>query len=100
MTQSVIEPTFRLDNATSTNTLDLIFTECPERICNGVNHFPPLGQIDKAHHILKWNFNLHTANNNISKPRVIRLFKHGDYEQMSNYFSNIDWLSIFIEIKM
>ena len=37
---------------------NLIFSDCPERINDTIYHFPPLGNLDKAHHILQWNFKL------------------------------------------
>jgi hypothetical protein len=44
LSQFVIEPTFQLDNKTCINTLDLIFSDCPERISDSIWHLPPLGK--------------------------------------------------------
>ena len=50
------KPTFQLDDSTCNNILNLIFSDCPERINDSIYHFPPLD--NKAHHILQWNFKL------------------------------------------
>ena len=53
--QNVNFKTFQKTENELTNTLDLIFTENSERISELVAS-PPLGNIEKAHLVLKWNF--------------------------------------------
>ena len=95
LSQFVIEPTFQLDNKTCINTLDLIFSDCPKRISDSICHLPPLGKLDKAHHILRWNFKMKTSNSNNQKQNTTKLFNMGNYKEMENFFNNIDWLSEF-----
>ena len=85
LSQFVIEPTFQLDNEICNNTLDLIFSEFPERINDGICHLPPLGKLVKAHHILKWKFKLKSPRSNSNKQKGMKLFKRGKYDEMEDF---------------
>jgi hypothetical protein len=93
LTQFVNKPTFQLDDSTCNNILDLIFSDCPERINDTIYHFPPMGNLDKAHHILRWNFKLKASKLCNSNQLEVKCFNLGDYNKMDDFFSNIDWTS-------
>ena len=75
LTQFVTEPTFQSDdNIEPLNTLDLVIGDCPERISDEISHFPPLGTIKMAHHVLKWSLNIKKTKFN-SDAKYIKVFK-------------------------
>ena len=95
LTQFVTEPTFQSDdNIEPVNTLDLVIGDCPERISDEICHFPPLGTIKMAHHVLKWSLNVQKTKFN-SDAKYLKVFKSGDYKNMNDYFSSVDWPDIF-----
>jgi hypothetical protein len=51
--QNVIEPSFQNNIGEMTNVLDLILTECKNRVFELI-HLPPLGGINHGHHIIKF----------------------------------------------
>jgi len=76
------------------NTLDLIFTNVLNLICDlGVQC--PISNID--HNLVKFSINLCTADNDthISDFEWYYDFSGADYESMCHYLGNINWLSEF-----
>ena len=55
MYQNKVNPTFQVKLGSDSNVLDLIITECENRLFL-VKHFPPLGGIDHGHHVITFNY--------------------------------------------
>jgi hypothetical protein len=75
LTQHVMEPTFMSSN----NTLDLVLTDDPSRVCD-LRVEPPLGHTDKGalHSLLAWNYRVTGDPKQLSAPK--RLYAKGDYK--------------------
>ena len=52
-----------------------------------------MGNLDKAHHILRWNFKLKASKLCNFNQKEVKCFNLGDYNKMNDFFSNIDWAS-------
>ena len=93
--QSVNFKTFQKSENELTNTLDLIFTENSERIAELIAS-PPLGNIEKAHLVLKWNFilkNSRLENRNYKGSKLA--YKRGDYFKVTETIFEVDWDLLF-----
>ena len=53
--QNIGNPTFQIKTGCERNVLDLIITECENRIFL-VKHLPPLGGIEHGHHVITFNY--------------------------------------------
>ncbi|VDL85365.1 unnamed protein product [Schistocephalus solidus] len=74
------------------NCLDLVFTRSPDNV-DVVNCLPPLGKSD--HVVLMWDYTLFSLPAQSFDPRPN--FGRGNFEQMKNVLSPIDWISIFFD---
>jgi hypothetical protein len=92
--QNVIEPSFQNNIGEMTNVLDLILTECKNRVFELI-HLPPLGGINHGHHIItfKYGFESCASNSLFTKEKFI--YNKGKFDEMSEYFENINWCSEF-----
>ena len=92
--QHVNIPTFQLSNEQSENTLDLIFTSNSSSV-NSINSKFFLGNINKGHLILCFDFFLADKPKNTIKGKQKFLFAKSNFENISDFILNIDWLQCF-----
>ena len=73
-----------------TNVLDLILTECKNRIF-GLIHLPPLGGIEHGHHIIKFKYSF--LNCTIDSKFISEQFnyKNGNFYKIREYFESLNW---------
>ena len=90
LTQHVYFPTFLQANGTSTNTLDLIMTECPHRISE-IKSSQPLGAANQGHLTINWNFNLIDSSKSPKFRSSNYAYKRADFVGLSAHFEAIDW---------
>ena len=89
MYQFVYFPTFQTTDTNSTDTLDLIMAENPNRIFD-LKAGPILGKITKAHFTLEFK----VAIKNVQKEKFqsdYLAYRHGKYEEMNQYLERVDW---------
>jgi hypothetical protein len=96
--QNVNCKTFQTSDGNLTNTLDLIFTDAENRI-DVVQAGPPLGvELQKAHLVLSWDFNLRTIlGENLNYKKSKFLYKKGEYKKLSEFVEAHDWVNKFID---
>ena len=98
LTQFVTEQTFQLDENTCNNILDLVISESDDRI-DEIIHLPPVTSLKKSHHVLKWDFKVHSEPLNDYRTEK-RVFSKGDYVKMSEHFESIDWQKSFLGLNV
>ena len=90
-TQNVRDPTFQVSRHDSKNVLDLVITECPERIYN-ITHGPPLGLLERGHHSLTWNYELKSRKKRDTKFTSSSFnYRKGDFESLSRFINEVKW---------
>ena len=79
--QNIVNPTFQIKTGCESNVLDLIITECENRIFL-VKHLPPLGGIEHGHHVITFNYSFLNSHKEkpITKKKI--LYKKGDYDYL------------------
>ena len=89
LTQHVMEPTF----LTSQNTLDLVFTADPLRVCN-LKVEAPISYTDKSslHGLLTWDFRSRVLLQATTVDKL--LYSKGDYDGFSGYLALHNWHDI------
>ena len=88
--QNVYEPTFQMANETPKSILDLVITEDSVRIYN-IEYGPPLGETNKGHFTLKWEYDLKPIEKEDSCfKNTAYNFTKGDYSSFSNYLKGIN----------
>ncbi|CAF0947105.1 unnamed protein product, partial [Brachionus calyciflorus] len=94
--QNVFEPTFQTHIDHPKSILDLIITENSERVYN-INHGPPLGNKNKGHLTLRWDYILKpdqsTINNSFRSSSYN--YQHGDFDSISRLIGEINWDKLF-----
>lgn len=91
--QNVHNATFQESKNNSKNILDLVITECYERIYN-IFHGPPLDSTVKGHHSLTWNYELRNFTKNKEFNSKPFNYCGGNYESFSRFFSEINWSQV------
>ena len=97
--QNVNVKTFQTGDGSPSNILDLVLTDSSDRIPT-IEVGPPLGNINKAHMVLKWKFYLRNKvgvekGENPFKETKKR-FNKGDYTSMNEYLLGINWNESFL----
>ena len=89
LAQHVMEPT----HLTSHNTLDLVFTDDPQRVCD-MKVAAPIVHTDKncVHGLLTWN--LRARGQLITTPSRKLLYAKGDYASFQAHLAKHDWKAI------
>jgi hypothetical protein len=100
LSQNVFFETFQQDTSRLTNLLDLVITESKERVYE-MKPGPVLGVSDQGqgHLCLTWKYSLKEACSNFEdRYRITRFnYKKGNYDEMSGFFSKINWVEFFGE---
>ena len=91
--QSVCFPTFYTADARPTNTLDLLVSDSPERVCNLLQQ-APLGNSKQGHVSLKWSYNTASVTH-LRFQRSKYNFAMGDYEKFKSFTESLDWIKFF-----
>ena len=77
-----------------TNVLDLILTECKNRVFELI-HLPPLGGINHGHHIIKFKYGFESCASNSLFTKEKFIYNKAKFDEMSEYFENINWCREF-----
>jgi hypothetical protein len=95
--QNIVKRTFQVKTGCESNVLDLIITECENRIFL-LKHLPPLGGIEHGHHVITFNYSY--LNSPIEKFTTKKklLYNRGDYEKLNDYFEDKNWCNEFLNL--
>ena len=69
--------------------MSLILTESKNRVF-ALKHLPPLGGINHGHHIIEFKYSLESYNNNNKFKKEKFVYKSVKFEEMREYFKNIN----------
>jgi hypothetical protein len=95
LAQHVSFPTFIMEDGTSKNTLDLIFTENKSRIYN-IESLPPLVELSRSHIGLSWKYFVARSSSNLTNYCSSNYkYTKGNYDLINKFFSSMDWNELF-----
>ena len=92
--QCVYEPTFQTEIGKRTNTVDLIITHNYNKV-RDVEICAPLGNIEKAQNVIKWNFELNGNSQESMFNSRQYCYSKGDYAKFNAEMSTTDWTMLF-----
>jgi hypothetical protein len=98
MSQHIEQPTFQTSMDNTTDTLDLVISDDPERI-KDLRIGPILGKITKAHLSVEFEVNIKEYLEPMKFSSTQYMYKRGNYLDMNEELLNYDWSDLIGDCK-